>query len=40
MVECATMENERIYRDLDELQEPSSYFSLIVIPAEDRKKER
>ena len=40
MVECATMENEKVYRSLNELQEPSSYFSLIVIPAEDREKER
>ncbi len=38
MVECATMENEKIYRDLKDLEEPSSYFSVIVIPAEDRDK--
>ena len=40
MVECATMENERVYTDLADLQEPSSYFSLIVIPSEERQKER
>ena len=39
MVECATMENEKVYQDLKELKEQSSYFSLIVIPSEDRQKE-
>lgn len=39
MVECATMENEKVYKDLNDLKEQSSYFSLIVIPSEDRKKE-
>lgn len=39
MVECATMENEKVYKDLNELKEQSSYFSLIVIPSEDRQKE-
>ena len=36
MVECATMENEKIYRDLDELKEPSGYFSLIIVPDKGR----
>lgn len=40
MVERATMEDEKIYRDLKDLKEQSSYFSLIVIPSEDRKKEK
>lgn len=39
MVECATMENEKVYHDLNDLEEQSSYFSLIVIPSEDRQKE-
>lgn len=39
MVECATMENEKVYKDLTDLKEQSSYFSLIVIPSEDRQKE-
>lgn len=39
MVECATMENEKVYRDLNDLAEQSSYFSLIVIPSEERQKE-
>ena len=39
MVECATMKNEKVYQDLKELKEQSSYFSLIVIPSEDRQKE-
>lgn len=34
MVECATMENQKIYKDLKDLQEQSSYFSVIVIPAD------
>ncbi len=38
MVECATMENEKIYKDLTELKEQSSYFSLIVIPSEERRR--
>lgn len=40
MVECATMENEKVYKDLSGLKEQSSYFSLIVIPSEDRQKEK
>lgn len=40
MVECATMENEKVYKDLNQLQEQSSYFSLIVIPSEERQKEK
>ena len=31
MVECCGMENEKIYRDLNELEEKTSYFSLIVV---------
>lgn len=37
MVECASMENERVYRDLSELKEQPAYFSLIVIPPEGRE---
>lgn len=40
MVECATMENEKVYKDLSSLKEQSSYFSLIVIPSEERQKEK
>ncbi|MGC2872830.1 precorrin-2 C(20)-methyltransferase [Ihubacter sp. mB4P-1] len=40
MVECATMEHEKVYHDLNQLEEQSSYFSLIVIPSEDRQKEK
>lgn len=40
MVECATMENEKVYKSLTGLKEQSSYFSLIVIPAADRQKEK
>lgn len=40
MVECATMENEKVYHDLNQLEEQSSYFSLIVILSEDRQKEK
>lgn len=36
MVECATMEREKVYHDLNDLKEQSSYFSLIVVPSEDR----
>ncbi len=32
LVECATMENEKIYKDLNDLEEQSSYFSLIIVP--------
>lgn len=32
MVECATMENEKIYTDLQDLKEKSGYFSTIIIP--------
>ncbi len=39
MVECATMENEKVYKDLNDLAEQSGYFSLIVIPSEERQKE-
>ncbi|MEF9921505.1 MAG: precorrin-2 C(20)-methyltransferase [Anaerovoracaceae bacterium] len=37
MVECATMENEKIYKDIKDLKEQSSYFSIIVIPSENRQ---
>ncbi|WNX86883.1 hypothetical protein RVY71_11570 [Emergencia timonensis] len=40
MVECATMENEKVYKNLIDLKEQSSYFSLIVIHSEDRQKEK
>lgn len=40
MVECATMENEKVYKNLNDLEEQSSYFSLIVIPSEERQKEK
>ncbi len=39
MVECATMEEEKVYRDLKDLKEQSGYFSLIIIPPADRQKE-
>lgn len=35
LVERATMEGQRIYEDLQELEEPSSYFSIIVVPDEE-----
>ena len=38
MVEYATMENEKVYKNLIDLKEQSSYFSLIVIHSEDRQK--
>ncbi len=31
MVECCGMKNERIYKNLDELKEKSSYFSIIIV---------
>ncbi len=31
MVECCGMENEKIYRNLDEVNEKSNYFSLIIV---------
>ncbi len=37
MVERASMEDERVYRDLNELREQPAYFSLIVIPPEGRE---
>lgn len=40
MVERATMDDEKVYRDLNDLKEQSSYFSLIVIPSEERQKEK
>ena len=40
MVEYATMENEKVYKNLIDLKEQSSYFSLIVIHSEDRQKEK
>lgn len=33
-VECCGMENERIYRNLDELEEKASYFSVIIVKDE------
>lgn len=32
LVERATMENEKIYKDLKDLEEQSGYFSLIIVP--------
>lgn len=37
MVECATMKNEKIYRDISDLKEPSSYFSLVVVPGKGKE---
>ncbi|MGN0163665.1 MAG: precorrin-2 C(20)-methyltransferase, partial [Candidatus Ornithomonoglobus sp.] len=31
MVECCGMENEKIYTDLDDVNEKSSYFSIIIV---------
>ena len=38
MVECATMDNEKVYRNIGELKEQSSYFSLFVVPDKNRKE--
>ena len=38
MVECATMENERVYDDLDEMDEKSSYFSIVVVKEDKQVK--
>ena len=38
MVECATMENERVYDDLDEMDEKSSYFSIVVVKEDNQVK--
>lgn len=35
LVERATMEGEKVYQDLQDLDEPSSYFSIIVVPGEE-----
>lgn len=37
MVERATMTGEKVYKDLQDLEEPSSYFSLVVVHEEDRR---
>ena len=34
VVEKATMEDERVFKNLDELEEETSYFSIIVVPEE------
>lgn len=39
MVEKATMGGEKIYRDMNELEEPSSYFSLVVLHSKERQAE-
>ena len=31
MVECCGMENEKIYKDLNELDDSTSYFSIIIV---------
>lgn len=36
MVERATMADEKVYYDFQSLEEPSSYFSIIVVPSEER----
>lgn len=40
LVECATMENEKIYENIGDLKEQSSYFSLIIVPGEETKGEK
>ena len=37
MVERATMPDEKIYKKLDDLKEPSSYFSLVVLHSKERQ---
>ncbi|MCX7615459.1 MAG: precorrin-2 C(20)-methyltransferase, partial [Clostridiales bacterium] len=34
MVECCFMENEKIYEDMNDLEECSSYFSIIIVKGE------
>ena len=37
MVEKATMPDEKIYKDLNDLKEPSSYFSLVILHSKERQ---
>ena len=40
MVERATMPDEKIYKKLDDLKEPSSYFSLVVLHSKERQAKK
>ncbi|XVG95133.1 precorrin-2 C(20)-methyltransferase [Eubacteriales bacterium KG127] len=40
MVEKATMEGEKIYKNMGELEEPSSYFSLVVLHSKERQENK
>lgn len=40
MVEKATMPDEKIYKDLNDLKEPSSYFSLVVLYSKERQAKK
>ena len=40
MVEKATMPDEKIYKDLNDLKEPSSYFSLVVLHSKERQAKK
>lgn len=35
MVECATMENERVYKSLDEIEAGASYFSVVLLKSNE-----
>lgn len=37
LVERATMEGEKVYNNIRDLKEPSSYFSIVVVPSEKRQ---
>ena len=37
LVERATMSGQKIYKDINDLTEPTGYFSLIIVPPSDRK---
>ncbi len=38
MVECATMDNEKIHRDMIDVEDHASYFSLIIVPSKDESE--
>jgi len=38
LVERATMEEERVVKNLDDLEEPSSYFSIVVLHSDERRE--
>lgn len=40
MVEKATMEGEKIYKSMEDLKEPSSYFSLVVLHSKERQENK